>query len=82
MVDHSVNEFYTWFLFKIDALPQDVTFTLDIAAIFFNNLSPKCCNIIIDISGGTGSPKATNWNQSPGKPYATPGQKCISESRK
>ena len=23
MVNQSVNEFYTWFLFKIDALPQD-----------------------------------------------------------
>ena len=39
-VNQSVNEFYTRFLFKIDALPQDVTFPLDIAATFFNNLSP------------------------------------------
>ena len=40
MGNQSVNEFYTWFLFKIDALPQDVVFTLDIAATFFNNLRP------------------------------------------
>ena len=39
MVNHSVNEFYTQFLFTIDALPQDVGFPLDITATFFNNLS-------------------------------------------
>ena len=39
MVNHLVNEFYTHFLFKIDSLPQDIVFTLDIAATFFKNLS-------------------------------------------
>ena len=40
MVNKSVNDFYTQFLIKIDALPQDVAFPLDIAATFFKNLSP------------------------------------------
>ena len=40
MVNQSVNEFYTRFLFKIDALPHDVNFSLEISATFFNNLSP------------------------------------------
>ena len=40
MVNHSENEFYTRFLFKIDALPQDFTFPLDVSGTFFNNLSP------------------------------------------
>ena len=39
MVNQSVNEFYTWFLFKIVALTQGVAFPLDIAATFFRNLS-------------------------------------------
>ena len=39
MVNQSVNEFYTQFLFEIDALPQDAVFLLDISATFFNNLS-------------------------------------------
>ena len=30
MVNQSVNYFYTWYLFKNDALPQDVVFPLDI----------------------------------------------------
>ena len=34
MVNQSVNEFYARFLFKIDTLPLDVVFLLDIAAIF------------------------------------------------
>ena len=41
MVNKSVNEFYTRLLFKIDALTHDIAFPLYIAAIFFNNLSPK-----------------------------------------
>ena len=40
MVNQSVNEFYTQFLFEIDALPQEVEFPLDIAATLFKNLSP------------------------------------------
>ena len=47
MGNQSVNEFYTWFLFKIDALPQDVVFTLDIAATFFNNLSTDVRKLLI-----------------------------------
>ena len=47
MVNQSVNEFYTRFLFRIDALPQEVAFPLDIAAIFFNNLSPKIREFLI-----------------------------------
>ena len=39
MENHSVNEFYTQFLFKIDAPPQDVALALDIAETLFNNLS-------------------------------------------
>ena len=35
MVNRSVNEFYTRFLSKIDALPQDVAFPFEIAATFF-----------------------------------------------
>ena len=38
MVNKTVNEFYTQFLFKIYSLLQDVVLPLDIAAIFFNNL--------------------------------------------
>ena len=40
MVNQSLNYFYTQFLFKIDALPRDELFTLDISATFSNNLSP------------------------------------------
>ena len=39
MINQSVNYSYTWVLFKIDSVPQNVAFTLDIAANFFNNLS-------------------------------------------
>ena len=41
MVNQSVKEFYTWFLFKMYALSQYVAFPLDVAATFFNNLSPE-----------------------------------------
>ena len=41
MINQSENEFYTQFLFKSDAIPQDVVFPLDIAVTFFNNLSTK-----------------------------------------
>ena len=47
MINHSVNYFYTRFLFKIDALPQDVAFPLDMAATFFDNLSPKVRGFLI-----------------------------------
>ena len=39
MVNQSVNNFYSQFLFKIDALTQDVSFPLDIAETLFKNLS-------------------------------------------
>ena len=47
MVNQSVNEFYTRFLFKIDALAQDVAFPLDIAVTFFKNLSPEVREFLI-----------------------------------
>ena len=47
MVNKSVNEFYTRFLFKIDAPPKDVAFLLDVAATFFNNLSPEIIEFLI-----------------------------------
>ena len=47
MVNQLVNEFYTQFLFKIDALPQNVIFLLDIPVNVFNNLSPDLIYILI-----------------------------------
>ena len=47
MVNQSVNEFYTLLLFKIDALPQYIAFPLDIAEIFFINLSPDVREFLI-----------------------------------
>ena len=47
MVNQSVNEFYTRFLFKIDAIPQEVALPLGISATFFNNLSPKVREFLI-----------------------------------
>ena len=47
MVNQSVNEFYTRFLSKIDAFPQEVAFPLDIAATFFKNLSPDVREFLI-----------------------------------
>ena len=47
LVNYSVDGFYMWFLFKIDALPQDVVFLLEIVAIFFNNLSPDVWEFLI-----------------------------------
>ena len=41
MFDYSVNEVYTWFLFKIDAIMQKKVFPKDFAATFFNNLGPE-----------------------------------------
>ena len=40
MINQSVNDSYTCPLFKIDVLPKEVGFPLDISAIFFNNLIP------------------------------------------
>ena len=47
MVNKSVNEFFTRFLFKIDALPQDVAFTLEISKTFFNNLGTNVRELLI-----------------------------------
>ena len=47
MINQSVNEFYTRFLFKIDVLPQNVAFPLNVAAAFFNNLSTKVRDLLI-----------------------------------
>ena len=47
MVNQSVNEFHTRFLFKIDVLPQDVVLPLDIAATFFNTLIPEVREFLI-----------------------------------
>ena len=47
MVNKSVNEFYTRFLFQIDALPQDVASPLKISASFFNNLRPNIREFLI-----------------------------------
>ena len=47
MINRLIHEFYTRFLFKIDALPQEVGFTLDITAAFFNNLIPGFRDFLI-----------------------------------
>ena len=47
MVNRSVNEFYTRFLFKMDEPQQDSALQLDIAATFFNNLSPNVIELLI-----------------------------------
>ena len=40
MINQTVKKIYTRFLLKIGALLQELLFPLDIAATFFNNLSP------------------------------------------
>ena len=47
MVNQSVNEFYSRFLFKIDALPQEAVFPLDIAITIFKNFSPDVRELLI-----------------------------------
>ena len=47
MINQSVNEFYTRFFFKIDALPQEVGFPLDIAATLCKNLRPDAREFLI-----------------------------------
>ena len=41
MVNKSVNEFYNQFLFKIDALTQDVVLPSEISATLFNKMSTE-----------------------------------------
>ena len=57
IVNQSVNDFYTWFLFKIDAPPQDVVVPLDIAATFLNKLSHHVMEFLI--------PEGVQVHQSP-----------------
>ena len=59
MFNQSVNEFYTRFLLKIDALLQNVSFQLDIAATFLNNLSAKVREFLIS-EGFQVPPRAQN----------------------
>ena len=47
VVNQSVNDFYCRLLFKIDALPQDVEFPLDIDTTLFNKLSPNAREFLI-----------------------------------
>ena len=47
MVNQLVNEFYTWFLFKIDAISKDVASPLEIDSTLFNNLSPNVLYLLI-----------------------------------
>ena len=47
MIHQSVNDFYTRFLLKIVALPQEVEFLLDISATFFNDFSPDVRYLLI-----------------------------------
>ena len=47
MVNQSVKKFCTQFLFKIDALPQDMVLPLDINETFFNNLIPDVREFLI-----------------------------------
>ena len=47
MVNQPVNEYYTRFLFKSDALRQDVAFPLEIYATFFKQLSPNVKEFLI-----------------------------------
>ena len=47
IINQSVNEFYTRFLFKIDALLQGVGLLLKISATFSNNLIPDVREFLI-----------------------------------
>ena len=77
VVNQSVNEFYTWLLFKIDALPQDVAFPLYIAVTFFNNLSPDVRDFLISEGFQIPLRQKSLW-----KPEAYFGHYCVSGNRK
>ena len=47
VINQSINYFYTWFLFKIDSLPQEVGFLLDITTTLFNKLIPDVREFLI-----------------------------------
>ena len=54
MINQPVNEFYTRFIFKIDALPHYVVLKLDITAILFDMLIHEVRELLI--SGGVQVP--------------------------
>ena len=43
MIKQLVNKFNTRFLIKIDSIPHDDMFPIDIAEAFFNTVSPNGC---------------------------------------
>ena len=47
MINKSVNNFYTQFLFKIETLPHESGFLLDVTAALLNNLSPYVREFLI-----------------------------------
>ena len=69
MVNQLVKYFYTQILFKIDEIPQEIVFLLEIPATFFNKLGTDVWEFM-DIRGVPGSHKAANWNQPTGKSEA------------
>ena len=62
MINLSVNYFYTRFLFKIYALPQDVVFRLDISTTLLKNLIPDMKDLLISegVQVNPSSPTETN----------------------
>ena len=57
MVNRLVTEIYSRFLFKIDALPQNLVFPIDITITFFNNLISDVRELFI-----------SSWVQVPPRP--------------
>ena len=49
MIDQSLDEFYTRFLFKNDLLPQEIILPLGIAATFINNFIPEVREFLISV---------------------------------
>ena len=47
MINQSTNDFYIRFVFKIDALLQEVGLLLDIVVTFFKNMSPDVRELLI-----------------------------------
>ena len=68
MVNKSVNEFYTRFLFKIYALPPYVLFPLDIPATFFKKLIPDITEFLISegVQVPTRPPTENNFQENRG----------------
>ena len=79
MIHQSVNDFYTRFLLKIVALPQEVEFLLDISATFFNDFSPDVRYLLI--AEGVQVPQRLPKKKPPRKPEASPGKKRSGGSR-